>query len=387
MSVPFVDSMCWIDIPSFPVDYLVYSCYSSSSSSSSPPSLTVLPPFFDGGRTDPSDKYFQPYRRQHQRIMFNHNMGILCHGDNGEFTVGDITYRYDQEVDLCLLHHPPPAGTPPKWSVNRLQIPPEMKIDLYSWKTDLVVPIGRSLCWVDYYQGILLIDVVADSQGSPIQQQLHYVRLPSQALKSRRLYIDPGAPDPFRRVCVTDAGIIKLVCILTKYPPPDDEFTIITWTLVDINQGSWRKDVDTIVGADEFFGLCKAAKSCLPRVRPSFPVVSLVDPDVICFLLKEKGRNLSWMVEVNMRNKVLQSSAIYINEEEEEGPPSEKDRRNTFFGHSFIPTKFSSYLAEDAITSRKLSETMQKDKKERMMQKDKEERAMQKLKRKPKPKE
>jgi hypothetical protein len=193
-----------------------------------------------------------------------------------------------------------------------------MKVDLCSWRTDVVVPIGKSLCWVDYYQGILFIDVLADSQSSPIQQQLHYVRLPSQALKYRRLYIDLGALDPFRRVCVTDAGIIKLVCICTKYPPSDEEFTIITWTLRDINRGSWTKDVDTIVGADEFFRICNAGnKSCLPQVRPSFPVVSLVDPDVICFLLKEEDRNLAWMVEVNMRNKVLLSSAIYINEEEE----------------------------------------------------------------------
>ncbi|CAN6374252.1 unnamed protein product [Urochloa humidicola] len=131
------------------------------------------------------------------------------------------------------------------------------------------------------------------------------------------------------------------------------------------------------MGADEFFSLCDAARSCLPWVRPSFPVVSLVDPDIICFLLKEKDRNLSWMVEVNIRSKVLLSSALYIKEEEEEeGPPSEKDRRNTFFGHSFIPTKFASYLSKDAITSRKLSEMMQKDKEEETMQKDKEERAM-----------
>jgi hypothetical protein len=121
--------------------------------------------------------------------------------------------------------------------------------------------------------------------------------------------------------------------------------------LHDINRGSWTKDVDTIVGADEFFRICNAGnKSCLPQVRPSFPVVSLVDPDVICFLLKEKDRNLAWMVEVNMRNTVLLSSAIYINDEEEEGPPDEKDRRNPFCGHSFIPTKFSSYLAEDVVT-------------------------------------
>ncbi|CAM0149541.1 unnamed protein product [Urochloa decumbens] len=381
MTVPFEDSTWWGETRYFPLDYLVYSCSSTSSS----PSLTALPPCFDGGKTNPSlDKWFQPYRLQQQRIMFDQDMGILCHGDNGEkFTVADLTYRYRHEVDLCLLHHPPPAaGDPMKWSVNRLQIPSDMKIDVYSWRNDVVVPIGRSLCWVDYYQGMLLIDVLED------HQQLHYIRLPAQALKSRRLYIDPGAPDPFRRVCVTDAGIIKLVCIFTQHPPSPTDFTIITWTLVDINKGAWIKDVDTIMEAGEFFDLCDAARSCLPWVLPSFPVVSLVDPDVICFLLKENDCDLSWMVEVNMRNKVVLSSALYIKEEEEEeeGPPSEKDRRNAFFGHSFIPTKFASYLSKDAVTSRKLSETVQKAKeeetmqkaKERAMQRDKERRAIQK---------
>ncbi|CAO1940499.1 unnamed protein product [Urochloa humidicola] len=373
MTVPFEDSTWWGETRYFPLDYLVYSC---SSTSSSPPSLTALPPCFEGGKTNPSlDKWFQPYRLQQQRIMFDEDMGILCHGDNGEkFTVADLSYRYRDGVDLCLLHHPPPAaGAPMKWSVNRLQIPPDMKkIDIYSWRNDVVVPIGRSLCWVDYYQGLLLIDVLQD------HQQLHYIGLPAQALKSRRLYIDPGAPDPFRRVCVTDAGVIKLVCIFTQHPPSPTDFTIITRTLVDINKGAWVKDVDTIMEAGEFFEICEAARSCLPWVLPSFPVVSLVDPDVICFLLKENDRDLSWMVEVNIRNKVLLSSALYIKEEEEEeGPPSEKDRRNAFFGHSFIPTKFASYLSKDAITSRKLSETMQKAKEEETMQKAKEERSMQ----------
>jgi hypothetical protein len=189
---------------------------------------------------------------------------------------------------------------------------------------------------------MLLVDVLADSVSDH-----HYIRLPAQALKSRRLYMDVGDPDPFRRVCVTDDGTIKLLCVLVKRPPSPTDFTIITWTLVDINKGSWRKDVDTIMGADEFFDVCKASQSCLlPRVWPSFPVVSLVDPDVICFLLKEEDNNLSWMV---MRNKVLQSSAFYINQEEEEYL-SEKECKRSFFGHYFIPTKFSSYLSKDAIT-------------------------------------
>jgi len=109
--------------------------------------------------------------------------------------------------------------------------------------------------------------------------------------------------------------------------------------------------VDTIMGAEEFFGIFgTGGQSCLPLVRPSFPMVSLVDPDVIGFLLNNEDHSLFWMIEVDMRNKKLQSSALYINEEEEEGYPPKRGRRNCFFGHNFIPSKFSSYLSENAIT-------------------------------------
>jgi hypothetical protein len=158
-------------------------------------------------------------------------------------------------------------------------------------------------------------------------------------------------PDPLRCVCVTDAGIIKLVCILTKRPPLPYPFTIETWTLDDIHEGKWTMDVDTTMRVQEFFSLLgTAGHSCLPRVQPSFPLVSLDDPDVICFLLDDMDRGLFWMIEVNMRNKQLQSSALYTSEEDEDGYPPKRVRRNNFFGHQFIPSKFSSYLADDAIT-------------------------------------
>jgi hypothetical protein len=83
MRVPFEDPLWWSSICTFPVDYFIY-----SSSSSPPPTLTRLPPCFHGGHTDPkSDKYFKPYRIQQQRTMLDKEMGILCHDDEGEFTV------------------------------------------------------------------------------------------------------------------------------------------------------------------------------------------------------------------------------------------------------------------------------------------------------------
>ena len=199
---------------------------------------------------------------------------------------------------------------------------------------------------------MLLVDVLTDSSSDPDHQQsLRYIPLPKKALKSRRPYRDAGSPDPLRCVCVTDNGIIKLVCILTERPASSCPFAITTWTLDDKHDGKWTMDVDTTMGAEKFFSLFGAGHSFLPRVQPSFPLVSLGDPDVICFLLKDKDRGLFWMIEVNMRNKKLQSSALYISEEEEEdGYPPKRGRRNNFFGHCFIPSKFSSYLSEDAIT-------------------------------------
>ncbi|XP_002450039.2 uncharacterized protein LOC8076349 [Sorghum bicolor] len=363
LTAPFEDPMWWHDRFSFPIDYFVYSCRSSS-----PPSLTLLPPCFDGGHINPQlDKLCTPYRRQRQRTMLPEDMGILCHGDQGEFTVAELLFSKPYEIELCLLHNPPPAGSSMEWKVKKVQIPPDTKISTYSWMTDAVFPIGTCLCWVDNYQGMLAIDVLTDSNSNPDHQQcLRCIPLPKKALKSQRLYKDAGEPDPLRSVCVTDTGIIKLVCILTECPT----FTIKAWTLDDIHEGRWTMDLSNTMGAEEFFRLLGTGHSCLPQVQPSFPLVSLVDPDVICFLLKDKDRGLFWMIYVNMKYKKLLSSALYISEQEEEdGYPPKRGRRNNFFGHCFIRSKFSSYLSENAITSRDLSEKMQKTKEARVTQK------------------
>ncbi|CAO2153082.1 unnamed protein product [Urochloa humidicola] len=347
--VPFSDPHCHRPC-FFPVDYFVYSA-------SLAPELTRLPVCKDGVDTVPDDRYFQPYRRQQQRVMVDRAMGLLCTDIAGGFTVADLTDRSYHDVELCVLHHPPPGpGRRAKfeWSVERLQIPPDMRtrgLNLSTFDSDTVIPIhGCFLAWVDYYQGMLLVDVL----HAHVDPQLRFIPLPAEALLSRRVYIDDGCPDPARCVSVTDSGAIKLVCIITATSP---SFTIATWTLVDMDQCVWEKD-GTTMGDMQFWGLYAGLN--LPRVQPSFPLVSLVDPDAICFLLKEEDNHNFWMIEVNMRTKALQSSAIYINEEEEERYSSKKTPKNYFDGHCFIPSKFSAYLEKDAITSLELSDMMQK---------------------------
>ncbi|CAL5032577.1 unnamed protein product [Urochloa decumbens] len=396
--VPFKDSE-WTDPFLFPVDYFVYS---ASCSSSSPPSLTRLPACFEGVAPHPEeDKYFHPYRRQRQRVMRVSQLGLLCHSEDGQsFTVADLSPHSYREVELCILHHhaPPPGGvgtaTMPSWKVKRLQITPQMRmtgLNLASFTTDVVLPVSRRhLCWVDYYQGMLLFDF----QPTGRDQHLSFIPLPSEALRSRRPYIDAGAPDPFRRVSITSAGFINLVCITKSRVHSDShlDFTIKTWIL-DISRPKWRKDFGATMKHDEFYSLYEAGKN-LPRVMPSFPVVSLVDPDVISFLLKEDD-DIFWMIEVNMWYKKLRSSAVYIKEEESEeaeeeqvgggeqkagggeeeqvgggegdkGYFSKKVCRIFFDGHYFIPSQFSAYLSEDAVTSWELSDMMQRKVKQRM---------------------
>jgi hypothetical protein len=78
--------------------------------------LVVVIPYsasacFDGVHTDPEfDKWLQLHRCQQQCIMMEEDMSILCHGDKGGFTVADLTYHFNLEVQLYLLHHSPSAS-------------------------------------------------------------------------------------------------------------------------------------------------------------------------------------------------------------------------------------------------------------------------------------
>ncbi|RLM69744.1 uncharacterized protein C2845_PM17G15020 [Panicum miliaceum] len=296
----------------FPDDLFVYSAFSS------PPALHRLPACFVGGASTPhEDIYFKPYRRRQQRAMLDEEMGILCHGGDGEFTVVDFT-DFGPGGELCLLRHR--SGSQKKieteWMVKSVRFP--QGPSGHYWVTDAIVPVdGRFLCWVDNYQGILVVDVLlAGDESSPGPVQLRYIPLPDEASQSERLDPDGDCPDPARCVRATAGGMIKLVCIDACPMRRRSDFTVRSWTLYDINQGRWCKGDD--MGAAEFWGLYSGQLS-LPRVKPEYPLVSLVHPDATCFLLKE-AHGTYWMIEVDMRNKVLKSSARYMREEKKSAP-------------------------------------------------------------------
>ncbi|CAL5016320.1 unnamed protein product [Urochloa decumbens] len=359
--VPFEDPMCCQDTFCFPIDMFVYSAFSS------PPSLHRLRPCFAGGVSTPDeDIYFNPYRRRQQRIMLESEIGLLCHGRQGGFTVVDFTELSQVGGQLCLLHHPalPPASAShknadegPDWMIKKVRFP-EGRPSVHHWITDAILPLhGRFLCLVDNYQGILVVDVLsATDESSPAHLQLHFISLPDEALQSHRPHPDGDCPDSARCVSLAPNGMLKLVCITTRRTSRARPFTIASWILHDIKRSKrWHRG--HIMEAAEFWGLYDGQS--LPRVNPTYPLVNLANPDEISFLLKDY--TTCWMIEINTWNKTLKSTAIYINEEEE-ACTTARARRNVFGGHSFIPSGFSNYLGTDVIKSRELSEMMQKAK-------------------------
>ncbi|KAF7048922.1 hypothetical protein CFC21_057569 [Triticum aestivum] len=291
----------------YPIDYFVYTAPSCSKSRSS---LRRLPTCFDGGLLDPvMNQYNKPHLSRDQQAMCSADIGLLCHRDGG-FTVANLAVADLTCLGRLRVLHYTPLETNMKWDDKELPLPCDvgtLNIVSGSWQTDTVIPFDdHYLCWVDLYLGLLFVDVIAKHPPPP-----RYARLPVE-LDQHRLYIDHGAPDPARHVCVTDAGIMKLISINddTGRSVRDQScsaFNITTWTF-DLGTMRWHKEF-TIKSA-KFWAALDTDKR-LPCLLPKFPTISLVDPNVICFTLEDSYNNF-WLVEVNTKNKVLGAVALSI---------------------------------------------------------------------------
>uniref|UniRef100_A0A0E0GMN0 DUF1618 domain-containing protein n=1 Tax=Oryza nivara TaxID=4536 RepID=A0A0E0GMN0_ORYNI len=360
--VPFADDE--FVVPGyFPVDYFVYTAGASGAASSS---LTRLPPCFIGGAApDDEDHYFKPYRKQHQRIMLDENVGFLSGDSDGEFTVADITI-----VDCTSLTYASSTNHHERWpspvhggcTVWRCK---QMRRKLSKWVNDVVLPLhdGRHLCLVDYYRGILLVDAAKELR------HFRYIPLPEEAMMHGCRHYEEDDPDPARCASATCAGSITLVCIYNgsgrkknKSASPAT-FIIKSWTLIDIHKCIWLHDFT--MEADEFWSICaRENERRLPLVTPSFPV--------------DGDNGLYWLVEVDMRNKAMISpAALYINEEEEEDAAVTTRSGSLLMaitsspaGSPLICTRIPSRVQlVELFICRQLSQMMQKTKYERTMHK------------------
>ncbi|KAI5014522.1 hypothetical protein ZWY2020_055912 [Hordeum vulgare] len=253
--VPFIDQ-CYLGY--YPIDYFVYT---ASGSPCKRPYLRRLPPCFKGGSVDPElDNLFHPYRYQQQRPMSSNDIGLLCHDDE-EFTVAKLS----PWGEICLLHYAPDKAM--EWDIRRLEMPRGEGIPSLlsrSWNTDVVIPFGDSLCWVDCYLGLLFLIAISDLAGRS----------------------------------------------LATY---SSNFKIRTWKL--ISGVKWKEDA-TMEDRDLKDVLAFDKRVALLPLPPEFPTINLVDHDIVCFVLNN-GNRICWLVEVNLKKKAVGVVTLYINEEKE----------------------------------------------------------------------
>ncbi|VAH98445.1 unnamed protein product [Triticum turgidum subsp. durum] len=86
----------------------------------------------------------------------------------------------------------------------------------------------------------------------------------------------------------------------------------------------------------------------VPRIRPEYPIVSLDDPDVLCFMVHKIGHHMEdvdgdhaiRMIEVDTKRMELRSVVCYDDDDDFSSPPE------------FIPSMISQYLDASSRSSR-----------------------------------
>uniref|UniRef100_A0A0A8XSD9 Uncharacterized protein n=1 Tax=Arundo donax TaxID=35708 RepID=A0A0A8XSD9_ARUDO len=280
------------------------------------------------------------------------NIGILCREDDGEFAVAHLTVTRKKgdwsscpvTAQLCCM-----LSQDGSWRTKCLPIRHgEGKgSDLFWWETDVVIPFGDFICWVDYLRGILFCDVFSPNP------ELRYVTLPVCPYDGRRHPELGGRGDLFayRSVSVTKDGALKFVDAATSdlwfspghfYGPS----AVTSWTLSS-DWLTWTED--GMIEVDKFFALTTCLN--LPCIQPGFPLVDIKDPQTIYFALKEGlcPNAKALLIPVNMLRKTLGwpiAYALRSSLSSGEGD-SYTASCNLFYNEPFLSCEFSKYLGLD----------------------------------------
>ncbi|CAL4995249.1 unnamed protein product [Urochloa decumbens] len=299
------------------VDYFVY--HANGDPSRRLPSLSLLPVHYH------EEKSFTG--KPSQVLLHKDDTGIMScrskEGDNSSFVVAKLTKTradVDSLPEIEVVTFLSGSGT---WEVFK-------KVHVHGsngghglrwWSTDAVVADyqRRFLIWVDYYRGMILMDM-SSWESSP---RLRYVPLPVETAPGDPydyIYHGRGCPGHSRSVCATRHGI-KFVSIDSKHCSNwgvghdkvlmwNHTFRITTWSLRE-GDYTWRKDARMY---EEELWAVLGSGDRFPRVPPEKPVVNMENPDAVCFRLKKNAyryEDPTWMIEVDMRKKVLVTATAH----------------------------------------------------------------------------
>ncbi|CAD6257954.1 unnamed protein product [Miscanthus lutarioriparius] len=187
-----------------------------------------------------------------------------------------------------------------------------------------VIPVGdRYLCWVDCKNGFFLCDMADEARP-----KVRYVPVPAEVSRccSSDDHDDYDDKDLFplkytKKMGAAGASRVRFVSIdphcccggpgRSTCAHSHFAFTVRTWTM-DLNMDdkplAWVKDGE--MDCEEVWALL--GYEGLPRANLLCPVVSLDNPNVVCFLVSHRRLNKNedlkvWMIQLNMKSKTLLS--------------------------------------------------------------------------------
>ncbi|CAM0908721.1 unnamed protein product [Alopecurus aequalis] len=286
-----------------------------------------------------------------------HHIGLICDGDtDDEFVAADLEIKQTYscidndytpvEAVLYVLRSRSPRCS---WEATvpqpRIRHTKGQGDKLVSWSTDEVVPCAGLLCYVDYSLGVLFLDNLTGCNP-----ELRYVRLPTGKISVADPYDGLGTyvrrerrGCPERGLCsTTDGGrIIKFVDVVTTTvfvsrtrATASALFTIKVWRLRREYKDTmtWEKESE-LEDADLW---SQQGYGDMPRVAPTFPRVSMEEPNVVYFVLsnhRQVDEEETCVIAVDMLNKSLLSSFKYT-----------KASKSLAHNGGFIPCEFSKGL-------------------------------------------
>ncbi|CAL4995029.1 unnamed protein product [Urochloa decumbens] len=275
-------------------------------------------------RYQPSNDYFGyiHWDEDFTARYFNQgDTGILCRSDN-ELLVAQLRIANDAPFDtaqLCVLR---PGRR--EWELNTavpiVHHDGGGRHDLQKWQdAQVVVPVGdRFLCWVNFdCSTFLLCDMVEEEEP-----ELRYVPLPVKPFPPRddEDYDDCYDEQPpwlyYRSIGAVGPSAVRFVSIdnrngcgghLTRWSceHSSSAFVVTMWTLT-LRTGKpmmWMREA--VLECEEVWSL--AACKGLPQLHLMSPVVSMENPDVVCFIASHEG-DLLWTVDIDVKRKTLISA-------------------------------------------------------------------------------
>ncbi|CAL4982176.1 unnamed protein product [Urochloa decumbens] len=292
-------------------------------SAARPPSLALLPA---RDFLTKSENVFVPYIHPPiQPWLHACSTGLVRRGDGTDDLLVQLQFMFDREAqrdvaELCVLH----LGTPHWDLLEPVPIVTDQDVENCHWLSrggnhnDTAISVAdRFICLAGYKKGFYLCDMA--DEASP---KVRLVPLPPEVMSrcghdsdddDRKFSKNMGAAGSSSvRYVSVDAhcccgGPGRSTCVGSRYA-----FTINSWIMdlcsIDDEPLTWVKDGE--IDCEELWAL--PGYEGLPRADVMCPLVSLDDPDVVCFLVSNyefvSSENYKvWMLQLNVTTKTLLS--------------------------------------------------------------------------------